>query len=96
MAGTTPLDHIDDFINIQSRHGNWDWDPYMFGLLNGLILAKSTITNEDPVFNDTPEKWVSADRPSALELARAKHPGLQRAYEDYKMLEKLILGDLSE
>lgn len=50
--------------------GNADYDPYMQGMANGLILAQATMNNETPVFVDSPEKWVG-DRGTQM-LAWAK------------------------
>lgn len=53
------LRNLDDIIRIQSQDGTWDYDPYMHGMLNGLILAQQIIdpsTNREPV--DPPKKWL--------------------------------------
>jgi predicted Ser/Thr protein kinase len=49
---------LQDIINVQDSHGNWDYSPYMWGLLNGLIIARSLMTGSEPVFRDKPEKWL--------------------------------------
>lgn len=46
-----------DQLKTQSSKGIWDYDPYMHGMANGMILAVATITGEDPNFLDAPEKW---------------------------------------
>jgi len=51
------LRNLDLAIAIQSQPGNWDYDPYMHGLLNGLLFARSCITGEEPKFYKPPEKW---------------------------------------
>jgi hypothetical protein len=49
---------LQDVLNIQCSNGNWNYDPYMQGLANGLIMAKSLITKEEPVFLSAPKKWL--------------------------------------
>lgn len=52
------LKTIEDLIKIQSGHGNWDYDPYMHGMLNGMIVIESCITGKQAKFVDAPEKWL--------------------------------------
>lgn len=54
---------FEDVIKIQCSNGNWNYDPYMMGLSNGLIMAKSLVTKEEPKFLDAPKKWLK-DYPS--------------------------------
>ena len=48
---------LQDLINIQSEDGNWNYDPYMFGMLNGLICALSILTGKDPEYRTAPKIW---------------------------------------
>lgn len=48
---------LKDVINIQCSKGNWDYDPYMMGLANGLIMAESLISKKEPQFLSAPKKW---------------------------------------
>lgn len=52
------MSELEDVLKIQCSNGNWNYDAYMMGLANGLIMAKSLITNEEPVFLDAPKKWL--------------------------------------
>ena len=49
---------LQNMIDTQSQDGNWNYDPYMHGLLNGMILSLSVLTGEDPEFLDAPETWL--------------------------------------
>ena len=40
---------------IQGTNGNWNVNPYMCGLFNGLELAVATLEGRDPVFREVPE-----------------------------------------
>jgi len=49
---------LQDLLDVQCSHGNWNYDPYMQGMANGMILAMSLITKDDPKFLDPPDKWI--------------------------------------
>lgn len=49
---------ITDVRKIQTYPGNWDYDSYMHGMANGLILAESFFRSCDsPEFLDAPDVW---------------------------------------
>ena len=50
--------------DVQGWDGNWNCDPYMHGLFNGLEFALSLIEVREPKFRDAPEKWL-CDQPKA-------------------------------
>lgn len=50
-------DEIRNIIQIQGTNGNWDWDPYMLGLYNGLELAFAMLEDRPPVFKTKPKVW---------------------------------------
>ncbi len=51
---------LEDMNGIQGVSGNWDYDEYMMGLTNGLILAIHTMTGAegDPKYKTMPKKWL--------------------------------------
>jgi len=55
---------LTNLINIQESTGNWDYSPYMFGLLNGMLLARSIMetspddADSDPFYKEAPETWI--------------------------------------
>ncbi len=51
-------EELETLIKIQCSNGNWDYNEYMQGLANGLIMAKSIITKEEPIFLNAPKKWL--------------------------------------
>jgi len=57
------IKNLDEIIKIQCMNGNYNYDPYMHGMANGLICARSVITGEEPKYIETPEVWL-CDRPS--------------------------------
>lgn len=63
------LRNLDDVISLQASHGNWNFDPYMYGLANGLILARSIMTNTEPEFLVLPKKWLKDKKSKSLPVA---------------------------
>lgn len=49
---------LDDLISVQSDSGNWDYNEYMYGLLNGMLLAKAVLTDNNPPYPDRPGTWM--------------------------------------
>lgn len=52
------LAELDKIIAIQNSNGNWNFDAYMHGMANGLIMARSIITDEEPQFLKAPDQWL--------------------------------------
>lgn len=44
------FENLKDVTNIQCSKGNWDYDEYMRGMANGLILAMSCFTGKEPKY----------------------------------------------
>lgn len=57
QAHHEPMQDIKDTIAIQGEPGNWDSDPYMHGMFNGMELQNSIIEGRDPEFRNAPEHW---------------------------------------
>jgi hypothetical protein len=56
------IEQLKDLVKIQTAHGNWNYDPYMMGLANGLILALAIAQNKKPDFLESPKEWLK-DKP---------------------------------
>ena len=50
---------LKNITNTQCQSGNWDYDPYMHGMANGMILSLSTIEGNNPEFLDAPDQWLN-------------------------------------
>jgi len=55
-----------EVMETQCSEGNWNYDPYMHGIANGLILALSIMKGEEPAFLEAPKQWLM-DRIEAKE-----------------------------
>lgn len=59
---------ITDVRKVQTSPGNWDYDSYMHGMANGLILAESFFRGcAMPEYLDAPDVW-GEDRKTGAEL----------------------------
>ncbi len=51
-------DNVREVLDVQSRHGNWNFSPYMRGLYNGMELALSITENREPVLKEAPDQYL--------------------------------------
>lgn len=57
---------LKNLVEVQGRHGNWNYSRYMCGLYNGLELARSVMEGDQPVFREQPEDgWLADAAPGA-------------------------------
>jgi len=52
------LKSLKEITNIQCSNGNWNYDPYMHGLANGMLLAIATLENSEYVPLEAPKEWL--------------------------------------
>ena len=52
---------LQGLVKTQCSDGNWNYDPYMHGMANGMILALAIVEGNEPQFLDAPEKWIRKD-----------------------------------
>lgn len=53
------LKALKDVIKVQTMNGNWNYDPYMHGMANGLLLAEAFMEGREPQYLDAPKEWLS-------------------------------------
>ena len=58
MMNTDKIKQLEEVLKIQCDDGNWNYDPYMQGMANGLILAHSIISGVEPHFKEAPKEWL--------------------------------------
>tara|TARA_R110002110_G_scaffold127177_4_gene305970 strand:+ start:1007 stop:1279 length:273 start_codon:yes stop_codon:yes gene_type:complete len=65
-AVSNPLEHVvmlqgvealEDLLKVQCSDGNWDYDEYMHGMANGMILALSLFKAGEVKFLEAPDVW---------------------------------------
>lgn len=59
-----------DLTQVQCNDGNWNYDPYMHGMANGMILALSLFEAGEPKYLDEPAEWLK-DRASQPKVSEA-------------------------
>ncbi len=57
LAWEPLVESVRQMRDVQGMDGNWDCDPYMHGLFNGLEFALSLLEVREPQFRDAPKKW---------------------------------------
>ena len=56
----TDLEKLENLAKVASAPGNYNCNPYMHGMANGLILAVACIKNELPNYLDAPKHWLDS------------------------------------
>ena len=52
------LDAVKDLLRVQGVDGNWNYDPYMQGMYNGMEVVIAILEDREPMFRSAPEKWL--------------------------------------
>jgi hypothetical protein len=66
---------IQELSLLQNRDGNWNYDPYMHGMANGLILALSAFDDfqSGPKFLQAPAAWLAEHGDMARSFSEDAH-----------------------
>lgn len=86
-----------DLVNVQGREGNWNYDPYMHGMYNGMELMFSMVEGREPIFRDAPEEWIS-DRKVEDEdppKVESEFPRVELDKEDNLLSDGFTVADLA-
>lgn len=49
---------LEDLLKIQCSDGNWNYDPYMHGMANGMLLAMSLFKGGECQYMEAPPQWL--------------------------------------
>lgn len=52
------IQNANDLLDLQGSTGNWNYDPYMHGMFNGMEVILATIEDREPNFKEAPEEWL--------------------------------------
>lgn len=47
-----------EMLDIQGSNGNWNYNPAMHGMYNGMEFAIATMEGREPEFREAPDKWL--------------------------------------
>ena len=56
------LEKLREIVKTQCSEGNWNYDGYMHGMANGLLLALAILEDEEPEFLEAPLEWLRDNR----------------------------------
>ena len=45
-------------VDAQTSPGNWNYDSYMHGMANGMLLMQAMIDGVQPDYLEAPEEWL--------------------------------------
>jgi hypothetical protein len=51
------LEEAKKMRDVQGQDGNWNYDPYMQGLYNGMEFVISVMEDRAPVYKKAPDFW---------------------------------------
>ena len=52
------LDKIKELLILQGSPGNWNCNPYMLGMYNGMELVVALLEGREPMFREKPDEWL--------------------------------------
>lgn len=55
----TAIEKLDDVTAIAVSPGNYDCNPYMHGMANGLLLAQAIMKDKEVAYLDQPGVWLN-------------------------------------
>lgn len=91
---------VQQAVDIQASSGNWDYDPYMHGMLNGMIYVQHVMFGDDhsePDFREAPKEWLhDVSKKRKHEAMLNEHTALKESYEHYCFLLNIIKGEDGE
>ncbi len=64
QQGSVP-EELSRCLEVQLQDGNWNYDPYMHGMANGLLLAEAICAGKDPQYKSAPDKWLFNSTPQS-------------------------------
>ena len=94
---------IDDLVKTQKQSGNWNYDPYMHGMANGMLLVQSIVNDEECVYLDAPDKWLCDNEPECeqpclqegfyqLKVPHEKEPSIVYGYRCSDLNDRFVFG----
>ena len=70
---------LDEQVKIQCSDGNWNYDPYMHGMANGLLVAQATMHDlHDFTGLSAPDKWLDSRENAQTARAEAAEAELEQ------------------
>lgn len=80
------LDPLRNQLKIQGGRGNWNYDPYMHGMYNGLECALATLEGREPKYRDAPKEWL-CDLKKAVNTPEPIHSHYKKDVSHLQMVD---------
>lgn len=93
------LEDLKNIVDISTSKGNYDYDPYMHGMANALLVAQSIATGKEPKFKDAPKKWLKDKKDVKLKIENFldeknyNYTGLEKDLFDIPKKAKFKIGE---
>jgi hypothetical protein len=58
MMTDQELEHLREMVKVQGYDGNWNYDPYMHGMYNGMEYMLAMLEDREPVYRTRPDVWL--------------------------------------
>ncbi len=62
------LEKLKEMLKVQGVDGNWNYDPYMHGMYNGIVFSIALLEDKEPKYRDAPKEWllnkIGCDKPT--------------------------------
>lgn len=52
------LERMREMVKVQGESGNWNYDPYMLGMYNGMEFMLSMLEDREPIYRTRPDVWL--------------------------------------
>lgn len=85
-------------LKVQGSSGNWNYDPHMHGMYNGLECALATLEGREPKYKDAPSEWIydrekAANEPTAIHSHYKKDVSHLHMVDVYRVLKLFEVTD---
>lgn len=57
---TKIYEDLQTLMHTQGQSGNWNYDPYMHGMFNGMDLMLAILEDRDPEYRSAPKVWLDS------------------------------------
>lgn len=81
------IEQMRKLLEVQGQSGNWNYDPYMHGMFNGMELMVATAEGREPVFKEAPDVWLKDIKVEPKPIHAAE---IQPALEEKPVLAKHV------
>lgn len=71
VEGVVEIEKLRELVGVQGTNGNWNYDPYMQGMYNGMECMLACLEGSEPNYKKAPAEWLCEDRPTPKSVVEA-------------------------